>query len=249
MTDIAGAASALLESRRSGHPLDALPAGAQPQSMAEAYAIQDAQMHALGAIGGWKVGAKSPDAEPACASLPKVLVMNSPQVFAPNRFPLHIVEAELAFTLAHDLPPRSTPYAEDEVAAAIGSVQVALELIASRYRDFRARSALDQAADFANNGALVVGPARRHDTRVDQRSMTVRVYCNDVLDCEVTGGNTAGDVFRLLTWLANHATTRCGGLRAGQVITTGSCIGMRTVAPGTRVRAAFDGLESVEASL
>jgi 2-keto-4-pentenoate hydratase len=38
-----------------------------PASAAEAYAVQDATMAQLGPVGGWKVGAKGPDTEPACA--------------------------------------------------------------------------------------------------------------------------------------------------------------------------------------
>jgi 2-keto-4-pentenoate hydratase len=249
MTDIDLAAHTLLEARRSGNALTALPTQAQPQSLAEAYAIQDAQLHALGAVGGWKVGAKSSEVQPNCAPLPQALVLPSPQIFAPDRFPLHLVEAELAFTLAHDLPPRPEAYSVDDVAAAIASVHAAIEIIGSRYTDFHAQPPFVQLADLQNNGALVVGAGRRLDTRIDQNQQAVQFFCDEVLDYEATGGNPAGDVFRLLAWLANHAAARCGGLRAGQVVTTGSCIGVRAVAPGTRVQAQFPGVGSVEVTL
>ena len=72
MTDIDLAARTLLDARRSGIALPALPREAQPQSLAEAYAIQDAQLRELGTVGGWKVGAKSPEAQPNCAPLPQI---------------------------------------------------------------------------------------------------------------------------------------------------------------------------------
>ncbi len=248
MTDVATAARLLLDARERGRAITALPLHARPQSAADAYALQDAQLRALGPIGGWKVGARTADAEPNCAPLPASLVFRSPQHFA-ARFPLYLVEAEIAFTLARDLPPRAAAYTEDDVAAAIASVHAAIEVLASRYADFRTQDAFSQLGDFQTNGALVVGPGRETDTRVDQRCATVRVDVDGVREIEATGGNTAGDVLRLLAWLANHAGARCGGLRAGQVVTTGSCIGIHGVSPGRLVRATFEGLAPVEVTL
>jgi 2-keto-4-pentenoate hydratase len=225
-----------------------LPASGEPRSDADAYAIQDQQIAALGAIGGWKVGASAPDAEPNCAPLPASLVMRSPQTFVPTRFPLHLVEAEVAFTIGRDLLRRASAYTIEDVASAIASVHAAIEILGSRFVDWRAQPALARLADFQTNGALVVGEGRASDTRVDQTRMTVRVDVAEAPALQVTGGNVAGDVFRLLAWLANHAAAR-GGLRAGEVVTTGSCIGAYAVPPGSRVRATFDGLAPVEVTV
>jgi 2-keto-4-pentenoate hydratase len=249
MTDIATAARMLLDARTTGAPIASLPTDVQPQTAGEAYAIQDAQIAALGGIGGWKVGARAPDAEPNCAPLPRPLVFGSPHAFAPFRFPMHLVEAEIAFTLASDLPPRASAYTIDDVAAAVASVHAAIEILGSRYVDWRAQPPLAQLADFQNNGALVVGEGRATGTRIDQRATTVRVDVAESPALQVTGGNAAGDVFRLLAWLANHAAARSGGLRAGDVITTGSCIGAYAVPPQSRVRATFDGLRPVEVTV
>ncbi len=243
------AARLLLEARRTRQPLAALPEHARPATDAQSYAIQDAQIRELGPIGGWKVGARTPETEPNCAPLPESLVLPSPQVFERARFALHLVEAEIAFELKSDLPPRSAPYTEEDVIAALRSVHATIEVLDSRYRDFRSVDGPSLLADFLSNGALVVGPGRRQDLRIDQTRTRLQLFYDDRLELEVTGGNTAGDVFRLLVWLANHATTRCGGLRAGEIVTTGSCIGARPAAPGTRVRAVFDGIPPVEATV
>lgn len=249
MTDTATAARLLLDARRMGRRVSSLPEAARPSSDAESYAIQDAQMRTLGPIGGWKVGARSPGAEPNCGPLPASLVLPSPQVFSRGRFPLQLVEAELAFRLARDLPPRGAPYTEPDVVAAISSVHATIEVLDSRYEDLRKIDSPSLLADFMSNGALVVGPGRTSDVRVDQTQAALEVYFDDRLELTITGGNAAGDVFRLLVWLANHAAQRSGGLRAGQVVTTGSCIGARPAPPGTRVRAVFAGIDSVEATV
>jgi 2-keto-4-pentenoate hydratase len=46
-----------------------------------------------------------------------------------------------------------------------------------------------------------------------------------IVRVERTGSNTAGDLLRLLPWLANQGAARTGGLRKGQWITTGSWTG------------------------
>ena len=59
---------------------------------------------------------------------------------------------------------------------------------------------------------------------------------------ERTGGNTSGDVFRLLVWLANEGSVRHGGIRAGDLVTTGSTTGLTVVPPLAEVVARFAGL-------
>jgi 2-keto-4-pentenoate hydratase len=55
-------------------------------------------------------------------------------------------------------------------------------------------------------------------------------------------GNPAGDMIRLVEWLANEGSRWAGGLRAGQFVTCGSWTG-KTLAPaGAHVRVAFPGL-------
>ncbi|HVO89197.1 MAG TPA: fumarylacetoacetate hydrolase family protein [Casimicrobiaceae bacterium] len=245
MPDLESAARLLLQARETRQPIEALPQSMRPRNEIEAYAVQNAQMRSLGTIGGWKVGARSPTASPNAGPLPQSLVFASPHRFE-ERFRICLIEAEIGFTVGRDLPPRSGGYEVDEVVDAMASVHSTIEVVESRYRNRVEVDWPSLVADFLGNGALVVGPPRTHDLRVDQTLAHVRVYCNDALDYEATGGNAAGDVLRLLGWLANHAADRVGGLRAGQVVTTGSCVGVRQMPPGARVRAEFDGLPPVE---
>ena len=53
-------------------------------------------------------------------------------------------------------------------------------------------------------------------------------------------GNPAGDMIRMLLWLANEGAHWAGGLRAGQVVTTGSWTGKDPVPPGAEARIQFD---------
>ena len=250
MTDaIRTAAALLLETRRGGRTLSALPPEVRPATATDAYAVQDETLRALGPVGGWKVGAASPDAEPACAPLPAGGVVRSPHAFQAAAFRLNGLEGEIAFTLARDLPRRERAYDESDVLAALASVHPAIEIVDSRFDDMRAVDPLSALADLGSHGALAVGPGRSADLRVDQTRQRVTLEVDGAVAVDNVGGNAAGDVFRLLVWLANHTAERCGGLRAGQVVTTGSCTGLRFATPPARVRATVAGIGACEVSL
>jgi len=240
------AAEFLLAARHSGQRPAALPENMRPRTVGDAYAIQDAVAAKLGAIGGWKVGAKNASAEPTCAPLPATLILRSPQRFAAGRFAHNGVEAELAFTLSHDLPPRPKPYRVADLEAAVATVHAAIEIVDSRFVDLNGVDALSLLADFQSNGALVVGNGVALPQAFQSSTQQVTLEIDGKRVVESRGSNPAGDVLCLLAWLANHATARSGGLRRGDIVTTGSWTGMRFVAPGTRVEAAFELIGGVD---
>jgi len=236
------AAALLVDARRSGRPLVALPPALSPTTIDGAYAIQDAVIRRLGGVAGWKVGARAPDAEPICAPIPTGRTFASPKRFGPNELRLRGIEAEIAFRIGRDLPPRSRPYTADEVATAVESAHAAIEVVESRFVDFRTAEPLAVLADSNSNGALAHGPPRGHAVRIDQTAQAAGLsFGGDEVACTV-GGNPAGDVWRLVAWLANHCAARCGGLRAGELVTTGSCTGLLFAPAGTRVVAELAGL-------
>jgi 2-keto-4-pentenoate hydratase len=240
------AVEALLAARRTGHPLSALPPGTVPTNDGEAYAIQDRVAARLGPVAGWKVGATSPTAEPFRAALHATTLWADGDRLPATRFRRIGIEAEIVYRLARDLPPRDQPYARPEVLGAVASMHPAIEIIDSRFAALTAVDTLSQRADQQNHGALAVGPGLSSWTAIDPTSLPVRLTIEEVVRAEGTGGNSAVDPVRLLVWLANHGSRSLGGLRAGQVVTTGSCTGTIFVRPGTRARAAFAGLGSIE---
>ena len=95
---------------RRGPPLHELPQHCRPQSDAEAYLIQDAVMRQLGeTVGGWKVGAPSADATPMFAPMPRAWIAANHAVLE-GRHRYRGLEAEIAFLMGKDLPPRSTEH-------------------------------------------------------------------------------------------------------------------------------------------
>ena len=60
-------------------------------------------------------------------------------------------------------------------------------------------------------------------------------------------GENVGGPLRALTWVANELATHAGGLRAGDLVITGTCVAPIPIAPGARVRADFGDLGAIEA--
>jgi len=245
------AAARLLKARASCLWLDKLPAKIAPQDLAGAYAVQDAVMQDLGPIGGWKVGARGPDAVPNCAPLPRQLIFAQGDGIPAELLRLRGVEAEIGFKLGDDLPPRGKPYEIADVAKSVESVHPTLEIVESRYVDFRTVEPLSVLADSNSNGALIVGPAVAVPARNAERFalLNVSLRFDGMEKVRALGGNPAVDLLRLLAWLANHAGERCGGLKRGDIVTTGSHTGMQFASAGTRVEADFVGLGGVAVKL
>ncbi len=238
----------LIAARRSRQWLAALPADAMPQTFEEAAAIQDGQMIRLGGRGGWKVGASSATATPGCAPLAKRLIHIGPVTLQAGDFNFIGIEAEIAFKFAATLDRTDRPYETNEVLAAVASVHPGIEIADSRFVDFRSRSTLEQAADCGNNGAYILGPASSTKPDIDQTTVEAKVWVDGKLVVAKTGGNTAGNVQRLLTWLANHCAKRGTPITAGDVVTSGSCTGLEVIARGN-VRAVLSGVGEVSLTI
>ena len=66
----------------------------------------------------------------------------------------------------------------------------------------------------------------------------MRVFFDDA-EVKLRTGNPAGGMTRLVRWLADTGTRWAGGLRAGQVVTTGSWTGKDFAMPGGTARIRF----------
>lgn len=244
MSDHAEAiAELLVAAHRSGAPVAEPPAMAGPRDRAEAYAVQDLVRALLGPTGGWKTGAPGPKDEPIAAPMLTSLIAEAPAALPAARFHRIGVEAELAFRLARDLPPRDAPWTEDEVADAIESVHPAIEVVDSRLGAWAEQDAMWKLADNQVNGYFLYGPAVSDWRGRDLEHAPVELVIDGaVAVAHEAGGNPAGDPLRLTTWLANHLAAGRGGLKAGDIVTTGSCTGLIWVEPGASIRARFPGI-------
>ena len=213
----------------------------------DAYAVQDSVAAALGPAGAWKVGAKSPQAQPTCAPIFANLVMASPAAIPAARLGMIGIEAEIAFRLAHAVEPGGPPLREPDLPALIASAHPAIEVVDTRLADWRNADRFWLLADNQMNGALVVGDAAAQSP-ADFTKLPVTLRVDGKATVEAVGGNAAGDPRRLLLWLVNHCRANGVALPRGTPITTGSCTGMTFVQPGAQVIAEFAGFGAVSVS-
>lgn len=218
--------------------LNALPSVLAPADEAQAYAVQRQVSAGLGAIGGWKVGAPGPDGPPSCAPMPASFIQPSPARLAPGQAILRGVEAEICFRLGADLPPRDEPYGRAEIIAAIAYCLPAIELLESRFIDPDAQNRWVLLADTLTHGGFVYGPPAANWQGVDFATETVQVVMDGTVVKQGTG-NPAGDMIRLIQWLADTGARWAGGLHAGQYITCGSWTGKDYAPAGSHVQITF----------
>lgn len=229
----------LLSARRDpSQPVRVLPEAMAPKTEEQAYLVQRVVAEELGGIGGWKVGAAGPDGPCNCAPLPATGVLTGPAEIAERECPMRGVEAEIALRLGRDLPPREAPYGRHEVLDAIASAHPAIEVLQSRFADPDAVDKLSLLADSLSHFALVLGPEVPDWRNVAWDVEEVLVQVNGA-EIKRRTANPAGDMIRLVVWLADAGARWAGGLRAGQVVTTGSWTGKDFVPSGADVRVAF----------
>jgi 2-keto-4-pentenoate hydratase len=239
------AAEMLLQARRTLQPMDELPPALRPKTLEEAYVIQDVMLQALGKAGGWKVGAPSPDAAPVYAPMPIIGFATSGERIAKQYRRMRGVEAEIAFLLGKDLPPRAAPYSREELVNAIASCHPAVELLESALLDPETADRLTAIADLQSNGGFVAGPPIFGWADFNFAGETAEMYVDGFVRVENGKNAAGGDLLRLVLWLANEAQSRTGGLLAGQWITTGSWTGKILADSGSVALARFPQLGEV----
>ncbi len=210
-----------------------------PPDLAAAYKVQQAVAATFGPIGGWKVGI--PGGTKMCGALPASGVAASPARLPAISHPYRGIEAEIAFRVGSDLPPRDTPYSRDEVIAALATLHPAIEELESRFVDPDQHGLVTQLADTQSHGGFIFGPGTANWRRLDLTTMKCEQYVDGKLTKECTG-YPFGDIVALVEWLANTGSVWAGGLKAGQFVTCGSWTGKECVGPTSAVRVAFSGL-------
>ena len=257
--ELDAAKSALAAARREAHALDRWPGDSPPRDLDEAYRVQSAVVRELGAIGGWKIAAVTAAQRtalrvdrPIGAAIPARYVHDARNDAARLRVADFLepkLECEIAFELGGDLPPRpDREYSPDEVRRAIAQLRIAVEIV--DWRVPRGLGALVELADGFNNGALVVGAAHADWDATDfARLAIVLVRDHDGKSDEVARGSSAaildGDPFGTVVMLANAPPDATRGLRAGDIVTTGSCTGAPSLPGPGAYRADFAQLGGV----
>ncbi|WP_347558490.1 2-keto-4-pentenoate hydratase [Robbsia sp. KACC 23696] len=218
---------------------------------AACYAVQQAVFALTGEkVGGWKIGAKSPDAAPGGAPLAAQGVHKPGVALARDAFPPAGLELEIAFKLGKTFVARAMPYSDEEVRESIAEMGATIELVATRFAAWPDVEKRATSADFSTHGALIVGNfvPYRDDFPFVSPQAHFRIGDTNIVDVQVQGkiGNSAGDPRRLLSWAVNYATTELGiDVTPDTVLTTGTFTGMYLAQHTGEVRGEIVGLPPV----
>jgi 2-keto-4-pentenoate hydratase len=244
--------AAFAAARKSQSPLSALPADVPP-SLDHAFRLQCGVTRELGwTQAGWKIGCTSERAQKALNAtgpFPGTIFANrvyrSGDVFPTILENKRVVEPEVCFTMAKDLPPRGTPYSLDEVMAAVGHVSVAIEVVNPR----TPRGFGDDVPWFIVDGGLnegiVLGDACKPLTRAQYSSLRGQVWWNGREMQDGIGANALGGADLSLTWLANHLNMHGLGLASGEIVTTGVITEFFSASLGDTAEVSFEHLGRV----
>jgi 2-keto-4-pentenoate hydratase len=242
----------LAAGRDPANPPASLGAGEAPGSLDAAYRAQARLVRLLARQGGrpvgYKIGATSLLAQrflgvggPFAGQVLARGLHRSPARLPAGAFRFRLVEPEYAFTLARPLPARARSYTPAEVAAAVGTLHPAIEIVTSAYGEqgWQRVGGLALIADNGAHGALVLGEGRADWQRFDLARERVELRIDGRLEGSGDGRAVLGHPLAALAWVATELARQGRGLQAGEVITTGVVTPFRLVAAGQRVEAQF----------
>jgi 2-keto-4-pentenoate hydratase len=252
-TQIDAASRILRDHWRAGTKFSGLEPQLRPRDRVEGYAIQSRiEQQSGGQLFGWKIAATSEAGQkhinvrgPMAGRILPETVIPDGGIAAMAGNEMRVAEPEFAFRMGVDLSPRASDYSIAEVLDAVDTLHPAIEIPDSRFADFVNAGEAQIIADNACAHLFVLGrPAtanwRALDLVEERPVITLRGQRH-----VGHGRNVLGDPRLALAWLANELRQLDIPLKAGQVVTTGTCHPPLPIAAGDRMQADFGSLGKV----
>ncbi|MDR3490234.1 MAG: fumarylacetoacetate hydrolase family protein [Bradyrhizobium sp.] len=249
MEDIAAqhAAEKLLAAHQANLRFEPLGPPEAPATIADAYDIQQKYVallrHAHGGDAGYKVGLTSAAMQAFCGIDHPIAgvvltkrVHQSGATVRRSDFGRLGLEFEIAVRIQSDVPVTDIPHTAETIGAHIGGVGAAIELVDDRSADYANLDVLTLVADNSWNGGIVLSEFAT--TWPDLESVLGRATRDRAAIGEGHGRDILGHPFHSVAWLATQLASRGVGLKAGQVVMTGSV--MKTVFPEQDANYRFD---------
>lgn len=254
------AARHLYDAHRDRRPYEALPDDISPATIDEAYDMQEAFQALLaperGAIVGYKIALTTPVMQrmvgfdaPAAGAVFESGVHHSPASVSAADFGRLGAECEVAVRLNADLPASGAPYDRAGVAAAVGALMPAFELVDDRGADYGNLYFLGVAADNAWNAGVVLGQERSDWRSLDLENSQGAMTINGEPAGEGYGRDVLGHPLDALAWLANVLAGRGRELKSGMLVMTGSIVSTKFLNPGDEAAFTFQGLGDIRLSV
>lgn len=151
-------------------------------------------------------------------------------------------EPEIVFVLGDDLAGPGVTAAS--AMAAVDMVYAGVEIIDSRYRDFKF-TLPDVIADNASSAKFILGGIGARPEQLDLVHEACLLEVNGAIVDSATGAAVQGHPAQALALAANDLATRGLSLKAGWIVLTGGMTDAVFITPGTSVAAHFTSLGSI----
>jgi len=257
MEDIAArrAAETLLAEHRANVRFKPLDPPDRPATIADAYDIQQRYVALLrdqhGGAAGYTVGLTSATMQAFCGiDHPIAGVVLASRVHRSGTtvrradFGRLGLEFEIAVRITSDVPATGAPFTAKTIAPHIDGVCAAIEIVDDRSADYADLDVLSLVADNSWNAGIVLS---EFSTKwPDLEAVLGRATRDRVAIGEGHGRDILGHPFNSVAWLATQLASRGVGLKAGEVVMTGSV--MKTIFPEADASYRFElvGIGSVE---
>ena len=240
MDDIAArrAAETLLAQHQANAPFRPLGPPDKPATITDAYDVQERFVALLrgrhGDAVGYKVGLTSAAMQTFCGIdhpiagvvLARRVVQSGATVRRADFGRLGL-EFEIAVRVQSDVPVTGMPLTAEAIAPHIGGVGAAIEIVDDRNADYASLDVLSLVADNSWNAGIVLSDFAA--SWPDLTDVAGRATRDRVAIGEGHGRDILGHPFNSVAWLASQLASRGVGLKAGEVVMTGSV--MKTIFP------------------
>ena len=231
----ANLASAFVKARLSAQAIEAYP-GPVPQTLADAYAIQDLAISAWPEpVAGWKVGRIMGDdairfgtdrlAGPIFSSQVRA-ASESPSVMPVFKGGFAAIEGECVIIAAQDAPDDKTEWTNAEAIGMIGAIHAGIEIASSPFAGINDLGPLVTISDFGNNFGLVIGDLIPHWQDLETDEWSFETIIGDTRVGKATPAAIPGGPVESFRFMLENAARRAMPLKKGSAITTGAVTGV-----------------------
>ncbi|MFN7054033.1 2-keto-4-pentenoate hydratase [Hyphomonas sp.] len=233
--------------------------GAPPQSLTEAYSVQDEAIRLWpDRVAGWKVGRINPPWDGLLGSDRLAGPVFASDVSHAGASPVDTfvfeggfgaVEGEIVIVCAGDAPPQKTAWTTEEASELIGDILIGAEIASSPFPGINDLGPLVTISDFGNNNGLVLGPqvAGWRQASPSDWGFTTRI------DGEIIGRADAsaipGGPIESFRALLEICAARGMPLRKGMYVSTGAVTGVHTIRAGQTASVEMDGYPEINLRL
>jgi 2-keto-4-pentenoate hydratase len=244
------AAAELLDMRANRRVVPDLPLPLRPQTLTDAYAIQDRVVAALVAqAGGRRIGFKVACTNeiaqaalqidrPVFGRLMSQSTSPSGTTLAADQFTHRVIEAEFAFRIGVDVEPVDGGHTRATIAGHIDALIPGIEIVDYRFESW-AVGALAIAADNAIHGWWLHGEPVADWGGHDLAASAVSVTRNGELVTTGSGAAVLGHPLNVMAWLADELPRFGVRLCRGDFVTTGVATDVFEVGAGDSCVADF----------